>query len=86
MGNGDNRCYIPYIVISCLFYALPSFARRKHFATYFIDVISHFMHHNPDPSPKPVAGDESGIIKLSIFIGCYFYLSELASTNITYIK
>ncbi len=44
------------------------------------------MHHNPDPSPKPVAGDESGIIKLSIFIGCYFYLSELASTNITYIK
>lgn len=29
------------------------------------------MHHNPDPSPKPVAGDESGIIKLSIFIGLW---------------
>ena len=37
-GNGDNRCYIPYIVISCLFYALPSFARRKHFSAY-INVI-----------------------------------------------
>lgn len=38
MGNGDNRCYIPYIVISCLFYALPSFARRKHFSAYIYNV------------------------------------------------
>lgn len=86
MWNGNNRCHIFGAIISGMLHALSLFTRRKHFATYFIDVISHFMHHNPDPSPKPVAGDESGIIKLSIFIGCYFYLSELASTNITYIK
>ena len=30
------------------------------------------MHHNPDLSPNQVVGDESGIIKLSIFVGCYF--------------
>ena len=40
------------------------------------------MHHNPDLSPNQVVGDESGIIKLSIFVGCYFYLLELAFANL----
>lgn len=44
------------------------------------------MHHNPDLSPNQVVGDESGIIKLSIFVGCYFYLLELAFANLKYIK
>lgn len=43
------------------------------------------MHHNPDLSPNQVVGDESGIIKLSIFVGCYFYLLELAFANLKYI-
>ena len=44
------------------------------------------MQYNPDLSPNPVVGDESGIIKLSISVGCYFYLIELAFANLKYIK
>ena len=44
------------------------------------------MQYNPDLSPNPVVGDESGIIKLSIFVGYYFYLLELAFANLKYIK
>ena len=42
------------------------------------------MQYNPDLSPNPVVGDESGIIKLSISVGCYFYLIELAFANLKY--
>ena len=65
MGNGDNRSHIFDTIISCLLRALSSFARREHFATYFTDVILHLVQYNPDLSPNPVVGDESGIIKLS---------------------
>lgn len=86
MGDCNNRCHILDTTISGMFYALSSFTRRKYFATYFIDVILHRMQYNPDLSPNPVVGDESGIIKFSIFVGCYFYLTELAFANLKYIK
>ena len=86
MGYSKNHCHITDIIISGMFHTLSSFTRRKHLTTYFIDVISHLMHHNPDLSPNQVVGDESGIIKLSIFVGCYFYLLELAFANLKYIK
>lgn len=84
METSDNCCHIIDSVISRLFHALSSFTRRKYFATYFIDVILHRMLYNPDLSPNPVVGDESGIIKLSISVGCYFYLIELAFANLKY--
>ena len=84
MGDCDNRCHILDTIISGMFHALSSFTRRKYFATYFIDVILHRMLYNPDLSPNPVVGDESGIIKLSISVGCYFYLIELAFANLKY--
>ncbi|MBQ0143487.1 MAG: hypothetical protein KBT06_11975 [Prevotellaceae bacterium] len=65
METSDNRSHIFDTIISCLLHALSSFTRRKYFATYFTDVILHLMQYNPDLSPNPVVGDESGIIKLS---------------------
>ncbi|MDD7317125.1 MAG: hypothetical protein PUG74_00340, partial [Prevotellaceae bacterium] len=62
MGYSNNSCCISGAIISGMFYALSSFTRRKYFAAYFIDVISHLMHHNPDSSLATGLGDESGTI------------------------